>query len=197
MHSISLIVNLHYNEEEYVKDIILDDKFEWSESEYAWFAIKGIAGGTDGYCDKIQDDSIEPENPWWILDDLIRRNRTIVNIDRKLIEARRLDRRWTFRRSAGQSGIVALSYGLISASVAELTKGIIWSDDSAWDYQRFPAESKDMLEWYFEPAKALEPDNAVWAQECMDGISEELTTPDSTLPKAGRTWWQKIFGVKP
>lgn len=87
------------------------------------------------------------------------------------------NRLWSFRRSIGQPGIIVLSYGLISASVAELTNGILWSDDGAWDYERFPAESKDFFDWYFRPDKALDADKADWAKRCIDGIREELTAP--------------------
>ena len=193
---IKLKVNIHDNNEKYVNDIRLSDKFEWNDNEYAWFAIDLIAGGTDGYCDKIKDNDIDPENPWWRLEDMELNNKTVDNIKEKLEKSKSLDRLWSFRRSAGQPGIIALSYGLISASVAELTNGILWSDDGAWDYQRFPAHSKEFLEWYFRPDKAIKDENADWAKRCIDGIADELTALNSTLPKAGQTWLQKLFGSK-
>jgi hypothetical protein len=192
-HVIQLQINLHENNEKYVKEIQMTEKFEWGENEYVWFTINGIAGGTDAYCCNIKDNDIDPENPWWRLDDLEQNNKAIENIKEKLEKSKTLNRLWSFRRSAGQPGIIALSYGLISASVAELTNGLLWSDDGAWDFQRFPAESKDFLTWYFRPDQTLDADKADWVKRCIDGISEELTAPNSTLPKAGQTWWQKLF----
>src|SRR5688572_1259518 len=82
--SIELKVNLHENSEIYVKEIQMTDKFEWSKDEYVWFAIKGLLGGTDAYCSPIYDSDIDPENPWWILNDLESESNTIENIKEKL-----------------------------------------------------------------------------------------------------------------
>jgi hypothetical protein len=185
-HRVKLKINIHDNHEKYVNNIQLSDKFEWKDNEYAWFAIEGIAGGTDAYCQKISGSDIEPENPWWRLELMELNNRTIDNIKEKLEKSKLLDKCWSFRRSAGQSAMIALSYGLISASVAELTKGILISEDGAWDYQRFPAESIDFLNWYFRPDQALNIDYADYASDCITGMEEELASRNSVLPK--RPW---------
>lgn len=190
--SVQLRVYLHENREKYVRDIPLSSKFEWGAHEYVWFSIHGIAGGSDAYCGTLKDDIIDAEDPWWRLEELVLNNTGIKNIQEKLEQTKPFNRLWSFRRSAGQPGIMALSYGLIAASVAELTQGIIWSDDSAWDHERFPAESKDFLEWYFRPEQALSAETAEWSKRCIDGIQAELTAPESPLVK--RTWWQKLFG---
>lgn len=193
--SIRLKINLHENTEKYVREIQMTDKFEWKDNEYVWFTINGVAGGTDAYCNEVAD-STDTENPWWRLEDMELNNKTIENLKDKFEKSKELNRQWSFRRSAGQPGIIALSYGLIGAAVAELTKGVLWSDDGAWDYERFPAESKDFIDWYFRPEKALEADSANWAKRCLDGIDEELIAPNSDLPKAGRKWWQKLFTLR-
>ncbi|RYC52993.1 hypothetical protein [Flagellimonas olearia] len=178
---IILKVNLYDNDERYVTNILPSDKFEWEDNTYAWFNIEGVIGGTDAYCEHLKDNEIEIENPWWKLEGLELNNMAIDNIKEKLEKAKLLDRIWSFRRSAGQPGIIAVSYGLISLSVAELTNGLLWSDDGAWDYQRFPSESKAFLDWYFRPDKAIHKNYADWAKRCIDEIKKELQSP--TNPK--------------
>jgi len=39
-----------------------------------------------------------------------------------------------------------LAYGLIAASLAEITGGFVYSDDGAWDYSYFPALPKISLD---------------------------------------------------
>ena len=182
---IELAVNIHDNNEKYKFDIELSDKFEWKDNEYAWFTIKGIAGGTDAYCEKIYDPQIDPENPWWQLDEFRENNKKIKNIVEKLEKAKKLDRMWYFRRSAGQPGIINISYGLISASVAELTSGFLSSTDGAWNFDQFPTESDDFLSFYFRPKKAKSKDDAEWAKRCIDGIEEELLRPTTYKNNGG------------
>ncbi len=192
-NTIQLQVNIHGNREEYLKAIQAHDRFEWAENEYAWFSIQGIPGGTDAYCTQLSAPEIDPENPWWRLEDLEERNTCIENLQQKLEQSKSIDRCWYLRRSAGQPGIIALTYGCISAAVATLTNGIIWSDDGAWDYARFPADGKHFLEWYFKPDQALHADNADWARRCIEGIELELNAPQSHFPKVEPRWWHRLL----
>ena len=177
-NTIKLKVNVHEHNEKYVIAVQFEDKFEWNDNEYAWFAIEGIAGGTDGYCLQLKDEVIDPENPWWIFEEIEANNKTIEDLKNKIEKSKSLNRRWSFRRSAGQHGIIAVSYGLISAAVAELTNGILWADDGAWDFERFPANSMDFLEWYYRPDKAIGGDYADWAQSCINGILDNFNSPN-------------------
>ena len=170
---VKLSVNLHDNNENYVKSLLSSDKFEWSENEYVWFTIEDIAGGTDGRCNSLAAGDIDPENPWWRLQMLEENNNTISNFNEKLEKAKSLNRLWRFRRSVGQPGIISLSYGLISASIAKLTNGILWSDD-AWDNQKFPANSSDFFDWYFRLDSGTMTIDTEWAKECIESIKEEL-----------------------
>lgn len=171
---IKLSVNLQDNEETRTNSVDLNSKFELKENEYAWFYIDGIPGGTDGYQKNIEDKEIDIENPWWMFDEMEMNNKTIKNIEDKFEKAKKINKYWYFRRSAGQPGIIALSYGLISAGVAELTDGILWADDGAWDFKRFPADSSDFLRWYFRQDMALERETRDWAKRCIEGIIGDL-----------------------
>lgn len=171
---ITLQVALHDNEGKYKKKVQLDSLFTWQANEYAWFTIEGVRGGTDAYCEILRDTDIDPENPWWFLEEIKSKNEHIHAIDEKLTQAKNLNRKWWFRRSAGQPGIINLSYGLISAAVATLTGGLLWSDDGAWNHQRFPAESEAFLQWYLRPEFALKKEDEEWARECIAGLREDL-----------------------
>jgi len=73
---------------------------------------------------------------------------------------------WAFRRSIGQPAIINLSYGLIAAAFTELTNGLIFSDDGAWDYAIFPTSADRFLQSYFNPLYSA-PKYASWARECI------------------------------
>lgn len=172
--SVTLKININDKDGRYSKEIQPTGPFEWAQNEYAWIVVNNIPGGTDVWIYPIKDAAIDPDNPWWQLDILKSYNKKIENISAKLESAKNLGRRYSFRRSAGQSGMIALSYGLIAAAVAELTKGILYSDDGAWDFERFPAESPDFLTWYFRPEAALDPELGAWAQRCIERILQSL-----------------------
>ena len=171
---LKLNVDLHENSEKYVHEIDLSSKFEWKKNEYVWFTIQGIAGGTDAYCEPIEDKRIDPQNPWWMLDEFKEQNTSISDFDEKLKAAKKLNKYWYFRRSAGQPGIINLSYGLIAAALAELTGGFISSTDGAWDYKKLPAEPKEFYKWYYIPEREENPDFKEWAQRSLKGLKEEI-----------------------
>ena len=81
---------------------------------------------------------------------------------------------WSFRRSAGQPAIINVAYGMIAGSLAELTEGFIYSGDSAWDHERFPATTQEFFSWYFRPDKAIKAEHAELAARCIKWIVEEL-----------------------
>jgi hypothetical protein len=74
----------------------------------------------------------------------------------------------------GQPATINVAYGMIAGSLAELTEGFIYSGDSAWDYERFPATAQEFFSWYFRPDKAIKAEYAEWASRCIKWIVEEL-----------------------
>lgn len=142
---IRLHVNIHKNDESVVREVASGDQFLWSDDEYAWFSVNGKAGGTDAYMESLERGDIEADEPWWYLKYIIENNRSVPDLEQKFERAKRINKRMYFRRSAGQSGLIALCYGLIAGSVAELTDGILWSDDGAWSMKNYPAEYKSFL----------------------------------------------------
>lgn len=170
---LELQLSRHNLQENKAVDLECNSRFFWKDHEYVWFSIEGMKGGTAAYCHKIED-AERTDDPWWRLTNLAQRNKAIYKIEEKLERAKAFDTRWSLTRYPGKPGIFALSYGLIAAAIAELTDGIIWSDDGAWDHQRFPADSEYFLQWYFRPEKAVSNNNAVWARRFIDEMREQF-----------------------
>jgi hypothetical protein len=147
----------------------LDSPAMWSE--YAWFYVKPVPGGTDAYFKSNQeiggyeymDGEIESHSPAAVRKTLI-------------YECLPHGYHWSFRRSAGQPAIINVAYGMIAGSLAELTEGFIYSIDSAWDYEIFPATSQEFFSCYLRPDKAISPDYAELAARCIESLAEELKT---------------------
>lgn len=134
----------------------------WDADAYAWFTVSGAAGGCDAYTSQVGD--LETEG-WF--EDIIQMEQAAekrANIEACLATGVR----WTFRRSAGQPAIISLSYGLIAAAFAALTNGFLYSDDSAWNYELFPACADEFLQHYFDPSQADE--YGQWAKRCLEDL---------------------------
>lgn len=149
----------------------------WDEDEYAWFVITDQPGGCDAYYWNI-------EESWEICDGMISTDEEdrlnwekrfesggpkLQYVKSDLEKCLELGYYWHFRRSAGQPSIVNLSYGMIAAAFAKLTDGIIYSNDSAWDYDVFPVRADEFLEQYFNP-DCRDASCADWAIRCLDDI---------------------------
>ena len=155
------------------RDAKFDEVFEWPRKTYAWISVRNVPGGTDVYCDTIEDDN-EPDEPWWFLDELKAAPNYSTALEKRLLAARYHDIRWSFRRSAGQPAIINVAYGLIAASLAELTDGLMFSGDSAWDYKIFPATGPEFRQVYFRPKSANQPDKADWAEKCINSLRDGI-----------------------
>lgn len=121
----------------------LTDKMIWEDSMYAWFYICDIPGGTDAYL--YQHNNLDIE----FLREELATNPNFRKYQSIIVNNIKLGYSWSFRRSAGQPAIITLCYGFLAATLAKLTKGIIYSDDGAWDYKKFPADPNDFIQWYF------------------------------------------------
>ena len=141
----------------------------WAEGHYAWFFFDGLPGGTDAY--------------WLRIDDLMHEFWTYEKTERQrskqmaayIDECLAIGYRWYFRRSAGQPALINLAYGYLAASLAELTDGLIFSDDSAWDYERFPCRASEFYDFYFEPDMAIGSNCREWSERCLEWLREETS----------------------
>jgi antitoxin component of RelBE/YafQ-DinJ toxin-antitoxin module len=145
----------------------LNDPAKWNEETYAWFMVSDVPGGTDAYFD---DKGNEIQDYWdgELAGPRCKRFESLIR------ECAMVGHRWWFRRSIGQPAIVNLAYGLIAGSLAAITNGLVYSMDSAWDYEKLPALPDDFLSWYFRPNKTTNENYREWSSRCLDHLAEEL-----------------------
>lgn len=169
------------------RDARLDEDFVWSQNACAWITVQNISGGTDVYCRAIKDEN-DPDDPWWYLDVLRGAPNYSAALEEHLLAAREHNVCWTFRRSAGQPAIINVAYGLIAASLAELTDGLVYSDDNAWDYEVFPASGPEFRDLYFRPEATSKPERSDWVERCL----ASLRPGESELQGSkARYWWRR------
>jgi len=65
----------------------------------------------------------------------------------------------------------------LAATLAKLTKGVVYSDDGAWDYKKFPADPDDFMQWYFRLEYVTEHSDIDldFVKESLSAIRETLT----------------------
>ncbi len=146
-----------------------EDKILQNETSYAWFYFPAVSGGTDCYYHR----NLQINRDVW-------NDEIITNSDAqkyKDIIAKNMDLgyRWIFRKTGGQAALIALSYGLLAASLAKLTDGIIYSDDGAWDYSKFPVMVDEFLIWYFDPEFAAKEDDKSFSKQCISILKHEMS----------------------
>jgi hypothetical protein len=149
--------------------IDITDPFTWIDEYYLWIQVDMIAGGTDGYF--WENDEIDYE--YW-RDDIIPMERCQGirdHLERCLLPGYH----WNFRRSAGQPGCINILYGIVSGCLATLTNGVVYSDDSAWDYQRMPMLGKEFLDTYFDPQKETNAETRDMALRSIQRAHKELS----------------------
>ncbi len=140
-----------------------------ADHHYMWFMVPPAPGGTAARIATVDPDLWEQD---------------FAHPDHDHLRARKLRLRecldagqyWWFNRSAGQPCLIEVAYGLIAASLAELTHGLVYSGDGAWDYELFPAEPEDFLRWYFRPELAISGESRNWAESCIDSLRFDLAT---------------------
>jgi len=138
------------------------------DDEYAWFTVNEQPGGCDAY---VYDFSDYLNFEQWY-EDFIDDSQAKVSkaYMQKCFESGFY---WAFRCSAGQPAIINLAYGLVAAALTELTNGLIFSDDGAWDYAIFPTSADCFLQSYFNPQYS-NPEYANWAGECISNINNAV-----------------------
>ncbi len=139
----------------------------WEKKQYAWFTVPGVVGGTDAYASDLTGFGEG------ILTGEITGEKA-VQFSNSVQRCLRIGRMWWFRRSAGQPGIISVAYGMLAASLAQLTDGFIFSGDNAWVHGLFPARAETFLTWYFRPELTEESDHKEWAIRCIARLREAL-----------------------
>lgn len=151
-----------------------DENFEWPDGTYAWITVAGAFGGTDAYCSKINNPRVSPEHQWSFLHELRSTPNYQPHYDEALKNAKHHDRRWSFRRSINQPPIINLGYGIIAATLADLTDGLIYSGDGAWDYRKFPTTGAEFLSAYFHLNNDTDENTAIWEKANMAALQKNV-----------------------
>ncbi len=167
--SAQLTVEMRRSDGDHQLPLDLDSPMAWDIDEtYAWFIIPTVAGGTDGYFDQVDDLTRDVWSDYLKMERLSPMTDTV---------SRCLDtgHYWSFRRSAGQPGIINLTYGLLAGCLAQLTDGIVFSDDSAWVFDLLPMSGNEFLNRYFVRGGTENSEAEEWASRCLGWIPEELS----------------------
>jgi hypothetical protein len=172
--SITLSAGLRTNDDESrVLPIDLDSPCWWPEIQYAWFHVLGISGGTDAYAHVMNQDDKDDLGESTLTEDIT--GTMAAEFADSIQQSLHIGRFWCFRRSAGQPAIINIGYGILAASLAELTEGFIFSGDGAWDCRLLPARPRDFLRWYFRPEMTEDEGKREWAQSCIKFLPDELS----------------------
>jgi hypothetical protein len=157
---------LHIGRDEERFRLDLQTPLRWPEDTYAWFWVGESACGADAYFLPVEQRTLDrlstlTDRRFKAREELIHSCFTIGHY-------------WSFRRSGIQPAAIDIAYGLLAASLAELTSGFVHSDDSAWDSERMPALSHEFFEWYFVPELALHDNFREWSVRSIGALREEL-----------------------
>jgi len=139
----------------------LKDTFTWREEEYLWLSVKEKAGGAEIYCWNVEED----ERDFWEKE--INANKKSDTLAEKIYECLDNGVYWNICREGTNDPVVDVLYGYFAAALAELTDGIIFSSDNAWDNECFPAIAEEFYTWYFRPDKAISNEIKDWSEASL------------------------------
>jgi hypothetical protein len=169
--NLKILANVHFIGTGRILDIDPSLPFILKENEYAWFHYMNVPGGTDAYSPEVDDDI----RNHLLHAELLNNNRRIQNIAAKIEQVEKNSNYWYFRRSAGQPAIICLTYGMLAASVAKHTAGIIYSDDNAWTFEKFPCEYDEFLKFFFNPSDVTNGNEFnEWSRRCIAEIRRQI-----------------------
>lgn len=140
----------------------------WPEDTFALFFVPGSSGGTEVDYRPVD----ELTQLCWEEELDIPRFQLREELIRQCLETGHF---WSFRRSVGQPAIINLTYGLLAGCLAELTGGLVFSNDSAWEWERMPALPAEFLSYYFVPELALTEPYRDWSERCIISLRQEFS----------------------
>ncbi|WP_189072162.1 hypothetical protein [Deinococcus sedimenti] len=147
--------------------LLLDAPFACTANAYFWFTVQDVAGGTSAYFKQLDLEGFEQTFGLPIEADR-------TDLSAVFDTARISGHWWYFRRSAGQPALINILYGCLASALAELTHGVVYSDDGAWDFERFPALPQEFDRWFMRPEFALSLERKQWAERIRDRLLEEM-----------------------
>lgn len=152
-----------------VLDATEDSPLINSEESSLWFYYEELNGGTDAHFRQVDDLDIDCWN-----NEILTRKQSQKRAA-EIKQSLEMGHYWIFRRSAGQSAEINLAYGYLASSLAELTNGLIYSNDSAWDYECFPCSSAEFNSFYFKPEMTNAINYKEWSSQCIESIRKRVS----------------------
>ncbi len=176
------------------------DSLQWADDQYGWFYLGGLTGGIE--VNLLTMEKADRDNWMETLDFSSGDERREDLLEECLARGYY----WSLRMGR-EPAAVGLLHGLLAGSLAELTGGFVWSDDGAWDYDRFPATSDELFECFLSPEMAIQPEFRTRALQSWKTIPEQVQTAVSrfslTVQKtkealpvpevAPKAWWRKLI----
>lgn len=163
---ITLQCGLHTTGDMHMQSTYPDDRLSWTEDQYAWFFVDGVAGGADCYFWHHSD--IDKQG-WQ--EDLCSEKYSFT-MKQRMQGCIANNHYWNIRRSAGQPAIIVLAYGMVAAAIASETHGLVYSGDGAWDYDSLPAEASDFLQHYFRPEMTTDTSLLDFTTSCIQSLQD-------------------------
>lgn len=155
---------LKISDNEIVNSITSKSPYLTNHEHYVWIQFVGIEGGIDAYFDFTDKD---------ILEELVEGNHLKESMIEEIKMSSIQGYYWSFRRSAGQPELINLFYGIIASTLAEITDGIVFSGDSAWEYEALPVKGKEFLAIYMNPEQILnDVEFKDLAKECISSLKK-------------------------
>lgn len=74
---------------------------------------------------------------------------------------------WKVKRTMNQPAIISIYYGFLAIAIANLTDGILYSDDGGWDYRCFPVEAKQFMNEYLNLSRLKDKNIKKFVEECL------------------------------
>lgn len=170
----TLNVSLHQEEEQYQLPCNPEADFVWKEDEFLWFTIEDVDGGIQVYRDTIKDELIDPTDPWWCLEEMIQQNTTISDIETYIEGVKNMDTCWYVNRNFGMSAIFYVLQGVITETLATLSDGIIWNEDGAWEFEKFPMLVDEFSKSYLIAESTENSQYQELAEDCFKEIKEKF-----------------------
>ena len=152
--------------------VLVSKSLEISQSNDIWIKFSDDLGGATLDCTSLKEFQLLDglEGPNWALDEIKKAPNIINGLGNMLEQTITIDRVWMVERNAGQSGLVNVGYGLVAAALAEITDGIIYSSDGAWQYSALPMLANEFYKCYMNPLY----DETDWSNRCIEHIRQNL-----------------------
>ena len=135
-----------------------DESFSWSTDAYAWI-VWPSGQGTAVHNGWVPPDGAMPwEEPGG--------SAPSAALARAARQASAVGRRWSVAVESSDA-FADLASGMLAGSLAELTEGLVFSDDGAWPFDGTPMHAADFVRAYLRPSFTRDLHASERARRCV------------------------------